>query len=146
VLDEADEARREDKLVPTLVGGLSIESLPLGFRNRQTIPVKDIGRIFEAAAGLVLRHLRKKIAQLEHEKQAKSTTSSLRFKGTVKEYDAAEDFYYITPDQGGKDLIVHRLALDQSGIRALHEGDRVSFVLEDDRRGRGKQAGLIQRL
>jgi cold shock CspA family protein len=27
----------------------------------------------------------------------------------------------------------------------LNEGDKISFVLEDDRRGRGKQAAQIQK-
>ena len=34
---------------------------------------------------------------------------------------------------------------EQAGIRSLNEGDRVSFVLEEDRRGRGKQAGQLQK-
>jgi CspA family cold shock protein len=29
-------------------------------------------------------------------------------------------------------------------MRALNEGDRVSFELEDDRRGRGKQAAQLK--
>jgi cold shock CspA family protein len=28
----------------------------------------------------------------------------------------------------------------------LNEGDRVSFVLEDDRKGRGKQAGQLKKI
>ena len=32
-------------------------------------------------------------------------------------------------------------ALETAGIRSLNEGDKVTFVLEDDRKGRGKQAG-----
>jgi CspA family cold shock protein len=35
-------------------------------------------------------------------------------------------------------------ALEAAGIRLLKEGDRVSFVVEDDRRGRGKQAGQLK--
>jgi len=34
-------------------------------------------------------------------------------------------------------------ALERAGIRALNEGDKVTFVLEDDRKGRGKQAAQI---
>jgi CspA family cold shock protein len=37
-------------------------------------------------------------------------------------------------------------ALEAAGIRMLNEGDRVSFVLEDDRKGRGKQAGQLKKL
>jgi CspA family cold shock protein len=40
-------------------------------------------------------------------------------------------------------VFVHATALEAAGIRSL--GDKVSFVLEDDRRGRGKQAGQIEK-
>ena len=66
-------------------------------------------------------------------------------KGTVKFFNAAKGFGFITPEGGGKDVFVHATALEAAGIRSLNEGDRVSFVLEDDRRGRGKQAGQLQK-
>jgi cold shock protein len=68
----------------------------------------------------------------------------MRINGTVKFFNAAKGFGFIQPEQGGNDVFVHATALERAGIRALNEGDRVSFVLEDDRRGRGKQAGQIQ--
>jgi CspA family cold shock protein len=42
-------------------------------------------------------------------------------------------------------VFVHATALEAAGIRSLNQGDRVSFVIEDDRRGRGKQAGQLQK-
>jgi CspA family cold shock protein len=48
------------------------------------------------------------------------------------------------PQDGSKDVFVHATALEHAGIRTLNEGDRVSFELEDDRKGRGKQAGRLQ--
>ena len=65
--------------------------------------------------------------------------------GTVKFFNGAKGFGFIQPDEGGKDVFVHASALEAAGIRSLNEGDRVSFELEDDRKGRGKQAGQIQR-
>jgi cold shock protein len=44
---------------------------------------------------------------------------------------------------GEKDVFVHASALESSGVSALKEGDKVSFEIEDDRRGRGKQAANI---
>jgi len=35
--------------------------------------------------------------------------------------------------ESGKDIFVHASALEAAGIRTLNEGDRVSFVLEDDK-------------
>ncbi len=65
--------------------------------------------------------------------------------GVVKWFNATKGFGFIAPDGGGKDVFVHATALEAAGIRSLNEGDKVSFVLEDDRRGRGKQAGQLQK-
>ena len=68
----------------------------------------------------------------------------MRITGTVKFFNTAKGFGFIKPEQGGNDVFVHATALERAGIRSLNEGDRVSFVLEDDRRGRGKQAGQVE--
>ena len=65
--------------------------------------------------------------------------------GTVKFFNTSKGFGFIAPEGGGKDVFVHATALEAAGIRSLNEGDKVSFVLEDDRRGRGKQAGQLQK-
>jgi hypothetical protein len=36
-------------------------------------------------------------------------------------------------------------AVEAAGMRALNEGDRVSFELEDDRKGKGKQAAQLKK-
>ena len=69
----------------------------------------------------------------------------MRVTGTVKFFNTAKGYGFITPETGGKDVFVPATALEAAGIRSLNEGDRVSFVLEDDRRGRGKQAGQLQK-
>jgi cold shock protein len=69
----------------------------------------------------------------------------MRISGTLKFYNANKGFGFITPDDGSKDVFVHASALERSGIDTLNEGDKVTFVLEDDRKGRGKQAGEIQK-
>jgi len=65
--------------------------------------------------------------------------------GTVKFFNATKGFGFIQQEGGSKDVFVHATALEAAGIRSLNEGDKVSFVLEDDRRGRGKQAGQIEK-
>lgn len=69
----------------------------------------------------------------------------MRISGTLKFYNATKGFGFIAPDDGSKDVFVHASALEKSGIDSLNEGDKVTFVLEDDRKGRGKQAGEIQK-
>jgi len=70
---------------------------------------------------------------------------SMRITGTMKFYNSAKGFGFVQPEDGSKDVFVHATALEAAGIRALNEGDKISFVLEDDRRGRGKQAAQIQK-
>jgi CspA family cold shock protein len=71
--------------------------------------------------------------------------TQMRTTGTVKFFNTAKGFGFVQPESGGKDVFVHATALEAAGIFSLDEGDKVSFVLEDDRKGRGKQAGQIQK-
>ena len=69
-----------------------------------------------------------------------------RENGTVKFFNHSRGFGFIQPDGAGKDLFLHASALERSGIPAVNEGDKVSFEIEDDSRGRGKQATNVQLL
>lgn len=69
----------------------------------------------------------------------------MRVSGVVKFFNTAKGFGFIAPQDGSKDVFVHASALEAAGIHGLNEGDKVTFVIEDDRRGRGKQAGQIER-
>jgi len=64
--------------------------------------------------------------------------------GTVKFFNHARGFGFITPEDGSKDVFVHVTALERSGVPSIDEGDKVTFDIEDDSRGRGKQATNIQ--
>jgi CspA family cold shock protein len=68
----------------------------------------------------------------------------MRLNGTVKFYNSTRGFGFIAPEGGDKDVFVHASALERSGMSSLQEGDKVSFELEDDNRGRGKQAAKIE--
>ena len=70
----------------------------------------------------------------------------MRVTGTVKFFNTAKGFGFIQPENDSKDVFVHASALEAAGIRSLNEGDKVSFVLEDDSRGRGKQAGQVEKV
>ena len=77
--------------------------------------------------------------------QIRRLSTPCRISGTVKFFNSAKGFGFITPDEGGKDVFVHATAVEQAGMRALNEGDRVSFELEDDRKGKGKQAAQLKK-
>lgn len=68
----------------------------------------------------------------------------MRIQGVVKFFNSAKGFGFIKPDNGGKDVFVHVTALETAGISMLNEGDKVSFVLEDDRKGRGQKAAQLE--
>jgi CspA family cold shock protein len=66
--------------------------------------------------------------------------------GTVKFFNTTKGFGFIEPDEGGKNVFVHMSALEVAGIRSLNEGDRVSFVPQDDPKGKGKRATELKRI
>ena len=68
----------------------------------------------------------------------------MRIRGTVKFFNSSKGFGFIAPETGGKDIFVHVTALEAAGIQGLNEGDKVSFILEDDRKGRGQKAAQIE--
>src|SRR4030095_10206759 len=47
--------------------------------------------------------------------------------GTVKWFNEAKGFGFITPEDGGKDLFAHFSAIQESGFKTLQEGQRVTF-------------------
>jgi len=47
--------------------------------------------------------------------------------GTVKWFNEAKGFGFITPEGGGKDLFAHFSAIQDSGFKTLKEGQRVTF-------------------
>ena len=59
--------------------------------------------------------------------------------GTVKFYNDQKGFGFIQPDDGGTDVFVHATALERAGMRALSEGQKVSFTTAVEKRS-GKTA------
>ncbi len=55
--------------------------------------------------------------------------------GTVKWFNPAKGFGFITPDNGSKDVFVHISAVEGSGLGHLTDGQKVSFDVEQDTRG-----------
>jgi CspA family cold shock protein len=63
--------------------------------------------------------------------------------GSVKWFNDAKGFGFITPDDGGDDLFAHFSAIVDTGFKSLKEGERVSFEVTDG--AKGKQASNIQK-
>jgi CspA family cold shock protein len=56
--------------------------------------------------------------------------------GTVKFFNESKGYGFIAPETGGSDAFVHITAVEQSGMRTLRENQRVSYDLQEDRRGK----------
>jgi cold shock protein len=55
--------------------------------------------------------------------------------GTVKWFNEAKGFGFITPDEGGKDLFVHFSAIQGGGFKTLKENDKVQFEIGQGAKG-----------
>jgi cold shock protein len=56
--------------------------------------------------------------------------------GIVKFFNESKGYGFIAPETGGNDAFVHISAVENSGLRTLRENQRVSYELEQDRRGK----------
>ena len=66
--------------------------------------------------------------------------------GTVKWFNGQKGFGFIQPEEGGADVFVHISAVERAGLTSLNEGQKVGFVLEQDRRSGKMSAGQLQAL
>lgn len=64
--------------------------------------------------------------------------------GTVKWFNDAKGFGFITPDNGGPDLFAHFSEIKADGFKSLSEGQKVNFVAGQGQKG--PQATNIQPL
>ena len=59
----------------------------------------------------------------------------MRTTGTVKWFNDAKGFGFISPQEGDRDCFVHYSAIEGDGFRSLAEGDQVEFDLVDGPKG-----------
>jgi cold shock protein len=60
--------------------------------------------------------------------------------GTVKFFNADKGYGFIKPDDGGRDIFVHITAVERAGMTSLAEGQKISFDIEPDKKGKGPKA------
>jgi cold shock protein len=62
--------------------------------------------------------------------------------GTVKWFNPTKGYGFIQPEEGGPDVFVHISAVQQAGLQQLNDGQRISFDVEPDRRGKTSAINL----
>lgn len=62
--------------------------------------------------------------------------------GTVKFFNAQKGYGFIQPEDGGQDAFVHITAVERAGMRTLNQNQKVSYELEQDRRGKTSAVNL----
>ncbi len=62
--------------------------------------------------------------------------------GTVKWFNPAKGFGFITPEDGSKDAFVHISAVEAAGLSSLSEGLKVSYELQPGRDGKSSAENL----
>lgn len=60
--------------------------------------------------------------------------------GTIKFFNADKGYGFIRPSDGGKDIFVHITAVEQAGLASLNEGQKLTFEIEPDKKGKGPKA------
>ena len=53
--------------------------------------------------------------------------------GTVKFFNSQKGFGFIVQDGGGPDVFVHISAVERAGLRALIEGQKLSYEVQMER-------------
>lgn len=62
--------------------------------------------------------------------------------GTVKFFNSTKGYGFIQPEDGGPDAFVHISAVERSGMATLNQDQKVSYELEQDRRGKMSAVNL----
>lgn len=56
--------------------------------------------------------------------------------GTVKFFNPAKGYGFITPEDGTKDVFVHISAVERAGLATLAENQRLTFEVETGKNGK----------
>jgi CspA family cold shock protein len=62
--------------------------------------------------------------------------------GTVKFFNEDKGYGFIQPDGNGNDAFVHISAVQMAGMQTLDRDQRVSYELEQDKRGKTSAVNL----
>jgi cold shock protein len=99
------------------------------------IPVRPARQRAEAVRGILAPGVIGGTALPDSEHRIFFRRAEMRTTGTVKWFNDAKGFGFITPQDGAKDCFVHYSAIQGSGFKTLVEGDRVEFDMVQGAKG-----------
>jgi CspA family cold shock protein len=101
-----------------------------------------LGKGAEAAAMAELRHanVRSGRSARARRRSAGERSFPMAMTGTVKFFNGERGYGFIKPDDGGRDVFVHITAVERAGLKDLTEGQRITFEVEPDKKGKGPKA------
>jgi CspA family cold shock protein len=114
--------------------------LDSGCLFRHQVAIRGGGVVeFQAWLGIMVRLRRRPGSPINNQGNKGESMAT----GTVKWFNDAKGYGFITPDDGSEDLFAHFSAINMSGFKTLKEGQKVSFDVVQG--PKGKQASNIQK-
>ena len=53
----------------------------------------------------------------------------MKVTGTVKLYNSTKGYGFIAPDNGSKDIFIHRSAVEEAGLDGLNDNQKIKFEI-----------------
>ena len=63
-------------------------------------------------------------------------------KGTVKWFNSAKGYGFISPDDSSNDAFVHISAVERAGLTGLNEGQQIEYELQPGQNGKSSAENL----
>jgi CspA family cold shock protein len=54
---------------------------------------------------------------------------NIKTTGTVKWYNSTKGYGFIAPDNGSKDIFIHRSAVEEAGLDGLNDNQKIKFEI-----------------
>ena len=109
----------------------SLEKGPKGAQVRDVVEIVDTGAKPERVKSAP--HL---MAKKGNGKEIQETENTVRMKGSVKWYKPDKGFGFVTPDDGQKDIFIHKSCLEKYELSDLEPGLRLSMNIKIVPKGR----------
>ena len=106
----------------------------------KTIPCRPL----DARVGVEFAPAFERQARAPSAKRQGREESAMAQQGIVKFFNPDKGYGFIKPDDGGRDIFVHITAVEQAGLASLNEGQKITFEVEPDKKGKGPKAVNLQ--